>query len=82
MYGAGLRVSECVSLRVKDVDFERHESVVRAGKGGKDRRVPLPRIGARPLAAHLDRERGRHSRDVARGVRTSGLPDALAVIEL
>jgi integron integrase len=79
MYGAGLRVGECVRLRVKDVDFERHEIVVRGGKGAKDRCVPLPRVASRVLATHLDRERSRHSWDVRRDVRTTELPDALAV---
>jgi integron integrase len=77
MYGAGLRVSECVTLRVKDVDFERHEIVLRGGKGNKDRHVPLPRVAELPLRKHLERERARHSWDVRRGVRTT-LPDALA----
>ena len=44
MYGSGLRISECVSLRVKDIDFDRFEIMVRGGKGDKDRRVPLPRV--------------------------------------
>jgi site-specific recombinase XerC len=40
MYGSGLRVTECVGLRVKDVDLDRREIVVRGGKGNKDRRTP------------------------------------------
>jgi integron integrase len=79
MYGAGLRVSECVSLRVKDVDFERHEITVRGGKGGKDRRVPLPRVAAVALRAHMERVRLGHAWDTARAVRTSALPDSLGV---
>ena len=59
MYGAGLRVSECVSLRVKDIDFERLEIVVRDGKGAKDRRVPLARLAVIPLRRQLERERDR-----------------------
>ena len=43
LYGTGMRLMECLRLRVKDVDFERNEICVRDGKGGKDRRVPLPR---------------------------------------
>lgn len=77
MYGAGLRVTETVSLRVKDLDFERHEILVRGGKGDKDRRVPLPRIAVLGLRRHLDRESARHSWDVRRNVRTV-LPNALA----
>jgi integrase len=55
MYGGGLRVGECVTLRVKDVDLDRCEIVVRGGKGNKDRRVPLPRIALPSLRAHLER---------------------------
>ena len=49
MYGSGLRVTECVSLRVKDVDLDRLELIVRGGKGGKDRRTPLAERSAEPL---------------------------------
>src|SRR5262249_43071354 len=52
MYGAGLRVLECCRLRVKDVDFERRELVVRDGKGRKDRVTVLPGRLAEPLRAH------------------------------
>lgn len=79
MYGSGLRVSECASLRVKDVDLERLEIVVRAGKGGKDRRVPLARLALIPLQRQLKREHDRHVWDVRRGVRVMGLPRGLAV---
>jgi integrase len=58
MYGSGLRVVECVTLRVKDVDLDRCEIVVRDGKGGKDRRTPLARAAVPRLRAWLrDRER-------------------------
>ena len=77
MYGSGLRVGECVALRVKDVDLEVHEITVRRGKGGKDRRVPLPRVAEAALRRHLDRVREGHTWDVRRGIRTSGLPDTL-----
>jgi len=43
LYGSGMRLMECVRLRVKDVDFELNQICVRDGKGGKDRHVPLPR---------------------------------------
>ena len=79
MYGGGLRVSECVSLRVKDVDLERCEIVVRAGKGAKDRRVPLPRAAVPMLRSHLERVRALHHRDLRHGVRVTPLPGALAV---
>jgi integrase len=51
MYGAGLRLLECCRLRVKDLDFDRGQIVVREGKGDKDRAVPLPRSRAEPLRA-------------------------------
>ena len=53
MYGAGLRVTECMTLRVKDVDFERREISVVSGKGGKDRRVPLAAACVTPQRTHL-----------------------------
>ena len=51
MYGGGLRLLECLSLRMKDVDFDRREIVVRGGKGDKDRPVPLPDTSVFPLRA-------------------------------
>ena len=78
MYGAGLRVSECVSLRVKDVDFDRGEITVRAGKGDKDRRVPLPRLAVPALRIHLERRRSGFNADLRRGISGSKLPEAFA----
>jgi integron integrase len=77
MYGSGLRVSECTSLRVKDIDFERYEIMVRAGKGDKDRRVPLARLAVRALRVQIDRAHKRFERDLRCGVMGSGLPGAL-----
>lgn len=77
MYGGGLRVSECVSLRVKDLDFDRSEIVVRAGKGDKDRGVPLPDIAVPALRVHLERVREQFLRDPRRGISGAALPDAL-----
>jgi len=77
MYGAGLRIAECVSLRVKDVDFDRSEIVVRSGKGDKDRRTPLPKVCRRELARQLVLARAIHERDAAAGVRVTGLSAAL-----
>lgn len=77
MYGSGLRVSECVSLRVKDLDFERDEIVVRAGKGDKDRGAPLPAIAVPALRVHLERVRQQFFRDPRRGISGAALPGAL-----
>jgi integron integrase len=77
LYGAGLRLLECLRLRVKDVDFERGEIVVRRGKGGRDRRTVLPAVVRRPLAVHLGRVRAQHEADLARGAGWVELPDAL-----
>lgn len=77
MYGGGLRVSECIALRTKDVDFDRAEITVRAGKGRKDRHVPLPRTAVPALREHLKVVRTQFQRDLARGMRGAPLPDAL-----
>jgi integron integrase len=77
LYGAGLRLLECLRLRVKDVDFGQNEIVVRAGKGDRDRRVMLPRAVEGPLAGHLLRVRRLHEQDVARGAGWVELPYAL-----
>lgn len=57
LYGTGMRLMECIRLRVKDVDFERGEITVRDGKGGKDRHTMLPESLADPLRQHLLRVR-------------------------
>jgi len=67
LYGSGLRLLECLSLRVKDVDFHRGEIRVRGGKGGVDRVVPLPLVVQGPLGDHLARWRARHAREVQAG---------------
>ncbi len=78
LYGSGLRLLECLRLRVKDVDFARNEIVVREGKGNKDRRTMLP-VSLRPaLTAHLGRVRERHEADTAAGYGQVYLPHALA----
>lgn len=78
LYGAGMRLMECVRLRVKDMDFERNEICVRDGKGGKDRRVPLPRRLADALKTQRDRVAILHRRDLAQGCGAVWLPHALA----
>ena len=77
LYGAGLRLLECLQLRVKDVDFERGEIVVRRGKGGGDRRTVLPTAVRRALAIHLDQMRAQHEADLRRGAGWVELPGAL-----
>jgi len=69
MYGSGLRVHEAVSLRIKDVDFERSEILVRAGKGNKDRRVPLPQSVAGALRKQFQRVEKQFAVDLRAGLR-------------
>jgi integron integrase len=78
LYGSGLRLLEALTLRVKDVDFERREIRVRRGKGDKDRVTPLPESCARPLLQHLREVRALHERDLSEGFGAVALPDALA----
>jgi len=78
LYGAGLRLRECLKLRVKDVDFSYRQIVVRDGKGAKDRVTMLPASVIRPLQEHLIGVKQLHERDVADGYGDVELPDALA----
>ena len=78
LYGAGLRLMECVRLRVQDVDFVRREITVRQGKGGKDRRTMLPAMIVDDLQGQLAEARRVHERDLAAGFGAVWLPDALA----
>lgn len=78
LYGSGLRLLECLRLRVKDIDFQRHEITVRDGKGGKDRVTMLPVAVEKTLQAHLERVRRQHAGDLAKGLGRAPLPDALA----
>lgn len=79
LYGSGLRLLECLRLRVKDVEFERRELVVRQGKGSKDRVTVLPENLLLPLRNQLAQARTLHERDLAAGRGAVWLPDALAV---
>jgi len=78
LYGGGLRLLEALRLRVKDVDFERRQLVVREGKGNRDRATPLPRVAEAPLRKHLERVRALHLGDLAAGVAGPPLPGGLA----
>jgi integron integrase len=79
LYGSGLRLLEGLRLRVKDVDFDRQQILVRDGKGGKDRVVMLPEKLREPLRFHLERVRILHESDRATDVPGVWLPDALSV---
>lgn len=77
LYGSGLRLLECASLRVKDVDFGNGQIMVRRGKGQKDRVTLLPRSLLGPLEGHLTKVRARHQRDLSEGAGSVALPGAL-----
>ena len=77
LYGSGLRLMECIRLRVKDVDFGRLSVTVRQGKGGKDRVVTLARELVVPLQRHLESVKMTHERDLAEGFGSVYLPYAL-----
>jgi len=79
LYGTGIRLMEGLRLRVKDLEFERLEVIVREGKGGKDRITMLPEGLVKPLRAHLDRVRALHEKDLQEGFGEVWLPDALAM---
>lgn len=77
LYGGGLRLLEALRLRIKDLDFERHEVTVRRGKGDKDRVTTMPRAVSRPLHDHLRRVQVIHQQDLADGYGRAELPYAL-----
>jgi len=77
LYGTGLRIMECMRLRVKDVDFSRKEILVRDGKGFKDRVTMLPAALVNPLRDHLKRVKVLHEQDLAEGLGNVYLPYAL-----
>lgn len=77
IYGAGLRVNECVQLRIKDIDFDLKTLTVRQGKGGKDRSTILPERSIQPLQGHLIKVIDQHKGDCLRGAGYAPLPGAL-----
>ena len=78
MYGSGLRVAECASLRVKDVDLDRREIVVRSGKGNKDRRAPLAEVCVPLLERRFREGLAEYRRDRKAGARCTGITGPLA----
>ena len=77
LYGSGLRLMECVRLRVKDIDFAQRQIIVRDGKGMEDRVTMLPASLVTPLKEHLQRVKRLHEEDLARGYGSVYLPFAL-----
>lgn len=77
LYGTGLRLMECLRLRVQDIDFSRNEILVRDGKGAKDRITMLPESTKAPLQDHLKQVKAVHQQDVAEGWGRVQLPHAL-----
>jgi integron integrase len=77
LYGAGLRLMECLRLRVKDIDFFSNQITVRAGKGDKDRVTVLPAAALEPLRKHLEGVKMQYQRDRERGLGGASLPNAL-----
>jgi len=78
LYGSGLRLMECVRLRIKDIDFGYLRITVREGKGGKDRATMLPVNLAQSLERHLGKVRAQHEEDIEAGFGEVYLPEALA----
>jgi integron integrase len=78
LYGCGLRLLECCRLRIKDVDFDRSQILVRSGKGDQDRVTMLPASVKKDLAAHLEVVRAQHAADRAVGAGWVELPAALS----
>jgi integron integrase len=78
LYGSGLRLMECIRLRVQDLDLERNMIYVRAAKGGKDRTTIFPNALQADMRIHLERVKRLHDDDLSRGYGEVYLPDALA----
>ncbi len=77
LYGTGMRLMECLRLRVQDLDFAYRQITVRHGKGGKDRVVPFPQPLMAPLKTHLLDAKKQHQEDLEQGLGEVLLPDAL-----
>jgi integron integrase len=79
LYGSGMRLLECLRLRIKDVDFARREIIVREGKGNKDRVTMLPQGLIESMQAQISFVRSQHTADRLAGKGEVWLPDALAL---
>jgi integron integrase len=77
LYGSGLRLQECLELRVKDIDVELNQVVVRRGKGQKDRLTTMPALAKPLLGKHLEAVKRQHYEDLASGLGRVVLPFAL-----
>jgi integron integrase len=77
LYGSGLRIMECLRLRVKDIDFDNHQIIVRDGKGGGDRVTPLPDALIQPLKLQLQYAKALHDKDLTAGYGSVYLPYAI-----
>lgn len=78
LYGSGLRLVECLRLRVQDIDFAMSQITVRAGKGNKDRVTMLPEAVVTPIKLHMEKVSNLHQRDIERGLGRVYMPVALA----
>jgi len=77
LYGAGLRLTECLQLRVKDIDFDYQQITVRSGKGEKDRVTVLPESVTEPLKKHINKVIDIHDKDIQEGYDSVYMPYAL-----
>ena len=77
LYGAGLRLLECLRLRIKDIDTARHQIIVREGKGDRDRATLFPTALQDPLARHLEQVRALYDLDRERSIPGVELPHAI-----
>ncbi len=78
LYGTGMRLNECLKLRVQEIDFAKNEITIRDGKGGKDRRTMLPGLVKPALSSHLENVKKLHQQDLREGFGRVELPGALA----
>jgi integron integrase len=78
LYGSGMRIMECLQLRVKDIDYGNHQILVRGGKGNKDRVTMLPAAAESRLREHIEDVRVLHAKDMRRGGGRVDIPGALA----